>query len=81
MKTEIVAALLVRTLGLGMFLLGALIFAQMGISYFLLRNEVIIGQDTYFVVNSSLQILMLVGGLALLVFSKPLGRLLAKGLQ
>jgi hypothetical protein len=81
MTPEIIGTLLFRLLGVVMLTLGMLSVLGMSISYFYLVNAVA-SHDTYFVVGESLVsggILLAIGAL-FLIFSKPLGRLLSKGL-
>jgi hypothetical protein len=77
---EALGALLVRALGVVMFLLGLqALLGPVIWSLFLSSRQ---HQDTYFVVGPSIVWVgvLFLSGVVFLVFSKPLGRLLAKGL-
>ena len=82
MTPETAATLLFRMLGVVMLLSGFFSFIAIPVSYFSLLNTS--GpHDTYFVVGGSViwGVLSGVGGFAAILFSKALGRLLAKGLR
>jgi hypothetical protein len=82
METGTIGALLFRMLGVVMLLLGILIFLTIPVSYFSLLNADVL-RDTYFIVNESIIWggVFVIGGCVFLLLSKPLGRILAKGLE
>ena len=82
MKIETIGALLFRALGVAVFLLGIYSGLRMAILYFSFLNSNVL-QDSYFVVGESIIWvgLLFIGGALFVIFSKALGRLIAKGLQ
>ena len=82
MTPEVAAILLFRMLGIVMLLLAFFSLVAVPVSYFSLLS-VSASNDTYFVAGGSVIWggLLGVGGFAVILFSKALGRLLAKGLR
>jgi len=86
MNIETIGALLFRALGVVLFLLGmhALLGQVLWYVYFVnqrLQNTYV--HDTYFVAGPSIiwVVLLFLSGALCLLFSKALGRVLARGLQ
>jgi hypothetical protein len=80
LTSQTVAALLIRLLGVVMLVLGVLSFIGTIISYAYLPNSVAL-HDTYLVAGNALpDVIVILSGALFLFFSKPLGRLLSRGL-
>jgi hypothetical protein len=81
MTIEAVGALLFRMLGVVLLLLGALTVVGMAVSYVSVPQVQV--HDVYYVVGEStvLAALLLISGALFTFCSKPLGRVLTKGLQ
>ena len=84
MIIEIIAALLFRTLGVILFLTSLFVFISLAISYYSVSSSTHadITHNVYFFVFDTIiwGSILSITGLIFIFLSKPLGRLLAKGL-